>query len=294
MKKAFAGVFSVVLLVMVLGGVVHAGRQVQAGQAQVSNQPQYRIVGANNVAAGQPVVSVVCPALVSTTALCVGPITGTGSAGGVAIQSGVPGDTIQVMMTGVVMITTDNQPVLNDIVGSVAGSGHDLGVTSRAQVSNTLGTIGKVIGLVDSTHAWIVMYGPASVGEQVTAASFDATVPAYIQANQNTSTGPQGPQGATGPTGATGAAGASYIKGTSGVITGTLLAVGGVDSGTVSVAGATVGESCGGVTATDGTNPSSSVTLSCRVATAGVVTVEVTAAAAALPASKAYRFVVFP
>lgn len=84
-----------------------------------------------------------------------------------------------------------------------------------------------------------------------------------------------------------------YVKGVTGTITGTLLAVGGVDSGTVSVSGATVGQSCGAVAATDGTNPSSSVTLSCRVATAGVVTVEITAAAISTPASKAYNFVLF-
>lgn len=85
-----------------------------------------------------------------------------------------------------------------------------------------------------------------------------------------------------------------YIKGTSGTITGTLLAAGGIDSGTVAVTGATVGERCGMVSTTDGTNPSSSVTLSCRVATAGVVTVEVTAAAIATPLTKSYNFTLAP
>lgn len=86
----------------------------------------------------------------------------------------------------------------------------------------------------------------------------------------------------------------SYLSGTTGTITGTLLAVGGTDSGTVSVTGATVGMPCGGVTATDGTNPSTSVTLSCRVASAGVVTVELTAAAIGTPASKAYNVRLWP
>lgn len=83
-------------------------------------------------------------------------------------------------------------------------------------------------------------------------------------------------------------ASAPPLTGTTGTITGTLLAVGGTDTGTVTVAGAVVGKPCS-VSTTDGTNPSSSVTYHCEVTSTNTVTVTLQAAAIATPASKAYN-----
>lgn len=109
-------------------------------------------------------------------------------------------------------------------------------------------------------------------------------------------TGSQGPTGATGSTGAqgpTGAAGTSYLSGTTGTITGTLLAIGGTDTGTATVTGAVTGQPCEAST-TDGTNPSSSVVISCRVSSSNTATVTLTGIVIATPASKAYSVRVFP
>lgn len=106
-------------------------------------------------------------------------------------------------------------------------------------------------------------------------------------------TGVVGNTGATGITGATGTNATSYLSGTSGTITGTLLAVGGTDTGTLTVTGASVGMPCTADT-TDGTNPSSSVAITCRVTSANTVTVILTGFAIATPASKQYSVRVFP
>lgn len=86
-----------------------------------------------------------------------------------------------------------------------------------------------------------------------------------------------------------------YLTGTSGTITGTLLAAGAADTGTATVAGATAGMSCGTVAATDGTVMNSFV-LSCTVTGSGSnnVTVSVMSPVLGTPPSKAYNFKVFP
>ena len=84
-----------------------------------------------------------------------------------------------------------------------------------------------------------------------------------------------------------------YLSGTTGVITGTLLALGGQDTGTATVTGATAGTPCVAST-TDGTNPSSSVVVSCIVTAANTATVYETALAAGTPLSKAFNIRVFP
>lgn len=87
----------------------------------------------------------------------------------------------------------------------------------------------------------------------------------------------------------------SSLSGTSGTITGTLLAAGASDTGTVTVAGATAGMSCGAVAATDGTVINSFV-LSCAVTGSGSsnVTVSVMSPVLGTPPSKAYNFKVWP
>lgn len=92
-----------------------------------------------------------------------------------------------------------------------------------------------------------------------------------------------------------GAPAVDYLKGTSAVITGTLLAAGGFDSGTATVSGATAGMSCGGVTTTDGT-PMNSYILSCTVTGSGAnnVTIAIASPVIGTPPSKSYRFTVWP
>lgn len=109
------------------------------------------------------------------------------------------------------------------------------------------------------------------------------------------STGSTGVTGPTGPTGATGATGTSYLKGTTGTITGTLLAAGGFASGTATVSGATAGMACGHVSATDGTVIGSYV-LQCAVTGSGSnnVTVTIMAPVLGTPPTKAYNFTVMP
>lgn len=108
-------------------------------------------------------------------------------------------------------------------------------------------------------------------------------------------TGSTGSTGVTGATGATGATGNTYLKGTSGTVTGTLLLAGGFDSGTATVSGATAGMSCDGVNATDGT-VMGSYTLKCFVTGSGAnnVTVTVMSPVAGTPPTKSYNFVVNP
>lgn len=83
------------------------------------------------------------------------------------------------------------------------------------------------------------------------------------------------------------------LKATTGTITGTLLALGGSDTATVTVPGAVMGQRCSANT-TDGTNPSSSVWVHCDVTSASTVTVYETAFGAATPLSKAYNVSVGP
>lgn len=180
--KAFCASVSAMLAVAC---IVHVARlQHVHGQAQVSNQPQARLA-ATAVAIGQVMGSALCPGGVSTTELCVQPSTGTTGAAGVALQSGVSGDRIQVMMTGVVECVFDNTPVLNDLAYNNVGFCHDSGVTLLSQAPDTQGVVGKITGSIDSTHAWVTMYHPGSVGDLVTANSLDpSTVPAYVKSNQ--------------------------------------------------------------------------------------------------------------
>lgn len=84
-----------------------------------------------------------------------------------------------------------------------------------------------------------------------------------------------------------------YLSGATGTITGTLLAVGGSDTGTATVTGAVAGQPCD-VSTTDGSNPSSSSYVHCEVTAANTVTVTITAFAISTPASKAYNVRVFP
>lgn len=123
-----------------------------------------------------------------------------------------------------------------------------------------------------------------------------------IVAGQTGATGPQGATGdpgatgatgGIGPTGPTGAAGSTYLKGTTGTITGTLLAVGGFDSGTATISGAVTGTPCTAST-TDGSNPSSSVVVACIVTSTNTATVTLTAILIATPASKSYNVRVYP
>lgn len=105
--------------------------------------------------------------------------------------------------------------------------------------------------------------------------------------------GTNGSNGATGATGSTGTSGVSYLSGTTSTITGTLLAVGGFDSGTVSISGATAGMGCLANTS-DGSEVSTSVTIRCDVTSTNTVTVKVIAFVIATPGSKAYSVRVFP
>lgn len=105
--------------------------------------------------------------------------------------------------------------------------------------------------------------------------------------------GTAGATGATGPTGPTGPSGVSYLTATTGTITGTLLAVGGSDTGTVTVTGAAVGNGCLANSAT-GANPSSSVWYHCEVTSANTVTLTETAFVLATPASVAFTVRVYP
>lgn len=87
----------------------------------------------------------------------------------------------------------------------------------------------------------------------------------------------------------------SYLSGTSGTITGTLLAAGGSDTGTVTVSGATAGMPCGGVTPTDGT-AITGFFMGCTVTGSGAnnVTVWITAPVLGTPPTKAYSFRIWP
>jgi hypothetical protein len=107
--------------------------------------------------------------------------------------------------------------------------------------------------------------------------------------------GATGPTGTNGATGSTGPTGSAYLKGVTGTITGTLLAAGGFDSGTATVAGATAGMACDGVNATDGTVIGSFVA-KCFVTGSGSnnVTVTIMSPVIGTPPTKAYTFVVFP
>jgi hypothetical protein len=82
------------------------------------------------------------------------------------------------------------------------------------------------------------------------------------------------------------------ISGATGTITGTLLAVGGCDSGTATVTGATAGMPVS-VSTTDGTLQTGSFFVAASVTAANTVTVQVCAVAAGTPASKAYNVKVY-
>lgn len=176
---------SFLVVIAIIGFLIHGlSLKHVHGQAQISNQPQTRLAS-TSISVGQVLGSAVCPIGVSTQELCVQPSVGTTGAAGVAIQSGNTGARVLVMMTGVVECLFDNQPVLNDLAFNNTGNCHDSGITLLSQAANTQGVIGKVIGLVDSTHAWVTMYRPGSVGDLVVSGSLDSsTIPAYIKANQ--------------------------------------------------------------------------------------------------------------
>lgn len=86
-----------------------------------------------------------------------------------------------------------------------------------------------------------------------------------------------------------------YLVGTTGSITGTLLAAGASDTGTATVAGATAGMRCGTVTPTDGTAVTGFF-MGCSVTGSGAnnVTVWITAPVLGTPPTKAYNFSVLP
>lgn len=111
--------------------------------------------------------------------------------------------------------------------------------------------------------------------------------------NWNVVAGQTGAQGPAGTNGTNGNNGSTYLTGTTGVITGTLLAIGGFDSGTATVSGAATGTPCVAST-TDGSNPSSSVVVSCIVTSTNTATVSLTALVLATPASKSYNVRVYP
>lgn len=84
-----------------------------------------------------------------------------------------------------------------------------------------------------------------------------------------------------------------YLTGTTGTITGTLLAVGGSDTGNVTITGAAVGANCQ-ANASDGTAPATGTFVDCNVGSTNTVTVRVVAFVIGTPPSKTYSVKVFP
>lgn len=171
------------------------------------------------------------------------------------------------------------------------GATGNTGLTGSAGVTGAQGSTGAqgVTGTAGTTGSQGSTGATGSTGQT---GSVGATGTAGTNGTNGTN-GATGPTGSTGVTGTTGTNATSYLSGTSGTITGTLLAVGGTDTGTLTVTGASVGMPCTADT-TDGTNPSSSVAITCRVTGANTVTVILTGFAIATPASKAYNVRVFP
>lgn len=83
-----------------------------------------------------------------------------------------------------------------------------------------------------------------------------------------------------------------YLSGTTGTITGTLLAVGGADTGNVTIAGAVTGSNCQ-ANASDGTAASAGTFIDCNVGSTNTVTVRIVAFVLGTPASKTYNVKVF-
>jgi len=82
------------------------------------------------------------------------------------------------------------------------------------------------------------------------------------------------------------------LTGVTGTITGTLLAVGGSNTGNVTITGAVVGSNCV-ANATDGTPASTGTFIDCNVGSANTATVRIVAFVIGTPASKAYNVKVF-
>lgn len=85
------------------------------------------------------------------------------------------------------------------------------------------------------------------------------------------------------------------LKGSTGTITGTLLAVGSCDSGTATVSSATVGMTATTPTATDGTDLAAlGFNVQATVTSSNTVTVDICAIVLGTPPSKAYNVAVIP
>jgi hypothetical protein len=186
-----------------------------------------------NVAAGVPVARVAC----GYGEACVATQNGSGGISGVSLESGTDGAFIHILPQGRTMCIFSNQPVMNDGVMAVDGMCVDTPLV-KSKVSNLQGYVGKVLRVIDSTHAEVNVTGPGVMGDMVVGASMDPdTMPDYIKANQLTSAGPTGATGDKGDQGIQGIPGQS-ITGTAATVTvGTVTNLGCTATPTVANAG---------------------------------------------------------
>lgn len=106
------------------------------------------------------------------------PHIGTGPALGIAMQSGSPGQVVQVMEYGCAIGEFDNTPILGHVAGINGDKAHDLGTNLIANVSAGLGVFGGIRSLrpdLGPLFAEFLVITPANTGNQIQYSSIAGT-----------------------------------------------------------------------------------------------------------------------